>query len=59
MLFRSPGNSFVLFNTGAKTTNYVVPIVIVLLTLVIAAGVVMYILSKNKKATAKMNETNI
>lgn len=57
--FKYPGNSFVLFNTGAKTTNYVVPIVIVLLTLVIAAGVVMYILSKNKKATAKMNETNI
>lgn len=57
--FKYPGNSVILFNTGAKTTNYVVPIVIVLLTLIIAAGVVMYILAKNKKATEKMNETNI
>ena len=57
--FKYPANSIVLFNAGTKKANYAVPIVIVVLTLIIAAGVVAFVVLKNKKNDEHLQDTSI
>ncbi|MBQ9510567.1 MAG: hypothetical protein IJR55_02545 [Clostridia bacterium] len=49
--FKYPSGTLVLVNTGAIKSNVAVPIVIAILTIVVAAGVVFFVVSKNKKVT--------
>ena len=49
--FKYPSGTLVIVNTGAIKSNVAVPIVIAVLTIVVAAGVVFYVVSKNKKVT--------
>ena len=57
--FKYPSNSLILLNAGAKKANYALPIIIVVLTLVIAAGAVAFIVLKNKKNDEHMHDTSI
>ena len=49
--FKYPSGTLVIVNTGTIKSNIAVPIVIAILTIVVAAGVVFFVVSKNKKVT--------